>query len=107
MVFHAPRSSFPVLFNGAWRVDPTVDAHEALSRADAFFGGRSRGDSVNVRDGFAEDDDLRAAAESAGLIGVIHAPEMVCWQPVRPARCPTALRCDGFGTRSRSARSSR
>jgi ribosomal protein S18 acetylase RimI-like enzyme len=91
MVFHAPRSSFPVLFNGAWRVDPTVDAHEALSRADAFFGSRSRGYSVNLRDGFAEDDDLRAAAESAGLIGVIHAPEMVRWQPVDTRALPDGV----------------
>jgi hypothetical protein len=82
MVFHAPRSSFPVLFNGAWRVDGTLDAEEAVARADAFFGARARGYSINLRDGFAEDVDLRDAAESAGLVALLHAPEMVCWQPV-------------------------
>ena len=91
MVFHAPRSSFPVLFNAAWRVDRTVDADEALSRADAFFGALSRGYSINLRDGFAEDDDLRAAAESAGLIALLHAPEMVCWQPVESRPLPEAV----------------
>ena len=78
LVLHASASSFPVLFNGAWRVDPTLPGSEVIARADAFFGDRRRGDSVNVRDGHQGDADLAAAAEAAGLLSILSSPEMVC-----------------------------
>jgi len=82
LVLHASASPFPVLFNGMWRVDPTVDADEAITRTDAFFGERARGYSIAVRNGWAEDEDLRVAAVAAGLLELSSSPEMVCRQPV-------------------------
>jgi len=56
----------PVVANGAFRADDAIAADELIARADAFFGGLTRGYSVKVRDS-GEDDDLRAACETAGL----------------------------------------
>lgn len=67
---------FPVLFNAAWRVDADVPAAEVVDRADAWFGDLGRGWSLTVRD-TGLDDDLRAAAEAAGLLAVMDSPEMV------------------------------
>lgn len=75
---------FPVLFNAAWRLEPRVDAHETIERADAWFAARDRSWSLTVRD-TGDDDDLRAAAEAAGLLPVTEAPEMVL------AECPAAV----------------
>ena len=56
----------PVVANGAYRADDTLEGDELIARADAFFGRLARGYSVKVRDS-GEDDDLRAACEAAGL----------------------------------------
>jgi ribosomal protein S18 acetylase RimI-like enzyme len=69
---------FPVLMNVVWRLEPSVGAADLVARSDAWFAAKHRGYSLNVRDGWAEDDDLRAAAEAAGLVSVLNAPEMVC-----------------------------
>jgi len=78
LVLHTSASAFPVLFNGVWRVDPTVPGSEVIARADAHFGERGRGYSVTVRDDDARDADLAAAAEDAGLLSILSSPEMVC-----------------------------
>ena len=60
-----------------------VPGTDVVARADEWFAARGRGYSMNVRDGFAEDDDLRAAAtEAAGLVSMLNAPEMVRRTPV-------------------------
>jgi hypothetical protein len=56
----------PVVANSAFRADDAIAADELITRADAFFGGLTRGYSVKVRDS-GEDDDLRAACEAVGL----------------------------------------
>lgn len=78
LVLHASASSFPVLFNGVWRVDPKVPGADVIARADAFFGERGRGYSVTVRDDHEGDADLAAAADAAGLLPILSSPEMVC-----------------------------
>jgi hypothetical protein len=100
VVMHAPASPFPVLFNGAWRVDLALDGDEVISRADDFFGSRSRGYSISVRDELAEDDDLRSAAEAAGLVALVHAPEMVCWEPLEVGALPPSIELRWLGDRS-------
>jgi hypothetical protein len=82
VVLYAADTSFPVLFNGAWRTDSALAAHDVIARADAFFAAKERGYSITLRDEKAEDDDLRVAAEAAGLAALIHAPEMVRRTPV-------------------------
>ena len=78
LVLRASASSFPVLFNGVSRVDPTIPGAEVIARADEFFGQRDRGYSVTVRDDHAGDADLAGAAEAAGLLAILNSPEMVC-----------------------------
>src|SRR5271166_5552712 len=56
----------PVVANGAFRSDDTLDGGELIARADSFFGGLSRGFTVKVRD-TGEDDDLRRACEGAAM----------------------------------------
>ena len=56
----------PLLANGAARLDPTADAHGALSRAKEFFGGRGTGFSFYGRAGV--DDDVIRAADDVGMI---------------------------------------
>ena len=56
----------PVVANGAFRSDDSLDGGALVSAADAFFGGLHRGFTVKVRDS-GEDDDLRLACQEAGL----------------------------------------
>jgi ribosomal protein S18 acetylase RimI-like enzyme len=73
----AGERDFPVMVNGAARTDDRADATECIKAADEFFGAMGRGFTVFARDTGA-DDDLRAAAASAGLRDLFAAPEMVC-----------------------------
>ena len=56
----------PVVANGAFRSDDTLEGSALVAAADTFFGGLRRGFTVKVRDS-GEDDDLRAACLEAGL----------------------------------------
>ena len=56
----------PVVANGAFRADDALAGAELIERAEAFFGGLSRGFVVKVRDS-GEDEDLRHACKEAGL----------------------------------------
>lgn len=78
VVLCASATTFPVLMNQAWRVGPGVSGDDFLEIADNWFADRRRGYSIQVRDGFGEDDDVLAAAEQRGLVGLMDAPEMVC-----------------------------
>ncbi len=85
-LFGAGSPTHPVISNAAFRRDDEVDPKDFVTRAAAFFGERSRGFSVWVRDGQSEDDDLVAAAARAGMERVYAMPEMVL---DRPAEQPT------------------
>lgn len=82
VVLYATGASLPVLSNGAFRLDESVPADSVVAKADAWFGARGRGYTVQVRD-TGEDDDLVAACEAAGLVRFGEGgPEMVCRTPV-------------------------
>ncbi len=76
-VFGAGRSTHPLISNAAFRADDDLDPGEFLERARAFFAARSRGFAVWVRGDTPEDEDLTAAAETAGFKQVFAMPEMV------------------------------
>jgi hypothetical protein len=75
----------PVVANGAFRSDDTLNAGALVAAADTFFAGLSRGFTVKVRDS-GEDDDLRLACEEAGLeLFGDPVPEMICRMPLADA----------------------
>jgi Acetyltransferase (GNAT) domain len=81
----------PVVANGAFRSDDSVDGADLLARAEAFFGSLARGFSVKVRDS-GEDEDLRAACIGGGLEQFGDAtPEMLCRAPLPPMATPSDL----------------
>lgn len=87
-LFGAGSSTHPVISNGAFRRDDGIDAVEFVARAKEFFAARGRGFSVWVRDGQAEDRDLVAAAEAAGLQPVYAMPEMTLGEKLEPPGLP-------------------
>ena len=102
VLLFASGSSMPVLVNGAFRLFDDVEAISVIMVADSFFRDLGRGYSVMVRD-TAEEDDLRAACEAAGLtVFGAGGPQMVCRTrlvdvppaedvEIRPVTTPAAL----------------
>lgn len=83
VVHIATATTFPVLCNGALRLDASVDADDLVDRATEWFDERSRGFSVWTRPG--PDDDLVAVLVARGFHGTPPgAPEMICRQPLDP-----------------------
>jgi Acetyltransferase (GNAT) domain len=76
-LFGAGSATHPVISNAAFRRDDSVDAADFISKAAGFFSTRERGFSVWARTGRPEDEDLIAAAETAGFQAVFEMPEMV------------------------------
>ena len=74
-LFCASSSTFPVLFNIAWRTDPTSDAGRFTAAASEWFGSMGRGWSVMLREQ-PVDGDLREAVDAAGLVPLLNAPAM-------------------------------
>jgi GNAT superfamily N-acetyltransferase len=87
-LFGAGCSTHPVISNGAFRRDDSVDANEFVSQAKEFFTARGRGFSIWVRGGQAEDRDLVAAAEAAGFQFVYEMPEMTLEEKLEPPELP-------------------
>ncbi len=90
-LFGAGSSTHPVISNGAFRRDNDVDADEFVARAKEFFTARGRGFSVWARGGQAEDRDLVAAAEAAGLQLVYAMPEMTLGEKLEPPELPSGV----------------
>lgn len=90
-LFGAGSSTHPVISNGAFRRDDSVDAGEFVTRAREFFAARERGFSVWVRGRQAEDRDLVAAAEAAGFQLVYEMPEMILGEKLTPAELPSGV----------------
>lgn len=76
-VFGAGRSSHPLISNAAFRTNDDLDPGELIERAQAFFATRKRGFALWARTEVAEDRELIAAAERAGLKAAYEMPEMV------------------------------
>jgi ribosomal protein S18 acetylase RimI-like enzyme len=87
----AAATDFPVLFNGADRLDRLVAADSVIAAADRFFGDLGRGWSISIRDDHPDDLDLRAAAEDAGLVALTSSPEMVVRSPVEARATPAGV----------------
>jgi ribosomal protein S18 acetylase RimI-like enzyme len=87
-LFGAGSSTHPVISNGAFRRDDSVDGGELIARAKEFFAARERGFSIWVRGGQEEDRDLVAAAEAAGLQLVYEMPEMTLGRKLEPPELP-------------------
>jgi len=80
LVMWGTASDFPVSLNGVVRLDRSTLPDVVLATADEWFGRRGTGFTLNVVDG--TDDDLREAAEAAGLLVLRDSPQMVCDAPV-------------------------
>jgi len=89
VLLYATDSTFPLMMNGAFRTDDSVDPDVLVGRADDFFARRNRGYSLFVRDGI--DDDLGIAARHLGLAEVVRHPEMICAQRLPVAPLPNGV----------------
>lgn len=78
VLLFATGSTFPVLVNGAFRVDPAVDADKVIDIADAWFAERQRGWSLGTTSWNDRDQDLIDAAHRRGLHPTSNTPGMVC-----------------------------
>ena len=78
VLLFATGSDFPVLVNGAFRVDPDVAADAVIDLADAWFADRGRGWSLGTTSWMGADDDLIEAAARRGLVEASSNPGMVC-----------------------------
>ncbi|MGZ4706532.1 MAG: hypothetical protein ACXWCM_16835, partial [Acidimicrobiales bacterium] len=88
VLLYAAATDFPVLFNGADRLDRLVPAASVMAKADRFFGALGRGWSISLRDDNTDDADLRSAAEDAGLVALTSSPEMVVRRPIEHRTAP-------------------
>jgi ribosomal protein S18 acetylase RimI-like enzyme len=86
----AGASDFPAYNNGVHRVDDTVPGEEVIARAREFFGARTRGFSVWIRD-TGEDDDLAAAADAALIGAFADSPQMICRNRLPEAPVPDGV----------------
>ena len=85
VVLCASGTWIPVVANGAFRSEDSLQGGALVSAADAFFSGLQRGYTVKVRDS-GEDDDLRLACQEAGLEAFGDpVPEMICRSPLPEA----------------------
>jgi hypothetical protein len=80
-------SDFPVIANGAFRLDPAVAADDVIDMADAWFAERRRGWSLGTTSWAGADQDLIDAAATRGLVTTVDMPGMVC--DARLADAPT------------------
>lgn len=91
LLVFATASDFPVLANGAFRLDPTVAADEVIERADAWFAERGRGWSLGTTGWDDGDQDLIDAALGRGLVTVTDQPAMVCRERLADAVPPDGI----------------
>jgi hypothetical protein len=75
-------------------------AAAVIARADAFFGARGRGYTINVR--AHADGDLHAAAREAGLVEVSNAPAMVLDRRLDDAVPPRGVRLERVETEAQA-----
>ena len=78
VLLFATGSDFPVLVNGAFRVDSAVEADAVIDLADAWFAERGRGWSLGTSSWLGADQDLVDAALRRGMVATANTPGMVC-----------------------------
>jgi len=91
VLLFATGSTFPVLVNGAFRVDPSVDADDVIDIADAWFAERQRGWSLGTTSWNDSDQDLIDAAHRRGLHPTSNTPGMVCDARLDDAAGPSGI----------------
>lgn len=91
VLLFATGSDFPVLVNGAFRVDPDVAADAVIDIADAWFAERGRGWSLGTTSWLDEEADLIEAAVGRGLLEAINTPGMVCDERLVDAAPPDGI----------------
>ncbi len=91
VLLFASGSDFPVLVNGAYRLDPDVDADRVIDLADAWFGERGRGWSMCTSSWKGADQDLADAALRRGLFPTADTPGMVCEARLPDAPTPAGV----------------
>lgn len=72
VLLFATGSDFPVLVNGAFRVDSAVEADAVIDLADAWFRERGRGWSLGTSSWLGADQDLVDAALRRGMKATRH-----------------------------------
>lgn len=77
VLLFASGSDFPIIANGAFRLDPAVQPDKVIRVADSWFAERGRGWSLGVTSWANADQDLREAAEAHGLVQTVEMPGMV------------------------------
>ena len=93
ILLFAGSSDFPGFCNGVRRIDDAVPGTAVVETALEFFGKRGRGFSLWSRV-LPVDDDLLAAAESAGIAVFGDAPQMICRQRVEGRELPIGVAID-------------
>lgn len=88
VLLYATGSDFPVIANGAFRLDPAVAADDVIDMADAWFGERGRGWTLGTTSWAGADQDLIDAATARGLLTVTDTPAMVCDERLADASVP-------------------
>jgi hypothetical protein len=84
-------SWIPVVGNGAFCTDDSLEPSKLLDLADAFFARRKRGYSVKVRD-TGQDAGLQTACEEHGLAAFGDpTPQMLCSQRLEVSRPPDGI----------------
>jgi hypothetical protein len=93
----------PVLCNAVMRTGAADDlpASAVIARADAFFGARGRGYTINVR--AHADADLHAAALEAGMVEFGQAPAMVLERRLDDAVPPPGVTLERVETEAQAA----
>lgn len=91
LLVYATGSDFPVLANGAFRLDARASAGELIERADAWFAERGRGWSLGTPSGNGGDQDLIDAALDRGFVTVTDQPAMVCDERLADAVPPAGI----------------
>jgi hypothetical protein len=91
VLLFASGSDFPVLVNGAFRLDPDVAADELIDLADEWFSKRGRGWCLGTSSWNGDDQDLVDAALRRGLIPTGDAPAMVCDQQLPEVAVPGGI----------------
>lgn len=91
VVLFATGSDFPVIANGAFRLDPTVPANAVIDLAEGWFAERGRGWSLGTTTWSGADQDLIDAAAARGMVTTTDMPGMVCDQRLPPAALPDGI----------------
>ena len=91
VLLFATASDFPLLANGAFRLDPSVPGDQVVAVADAWFSEKGRGWSLGTSSWAGADQDLIDAGLARGLVPTTDMPGMVCEARLADAHPPDGI----------------